>query len=241
VFYGPNDTEAGNPASDVYGAAGTQISVGANALESGGFPAQTFERLGVFAHVNDNPTGGANVAWADGDTCATSQITQPSATILYVDLQSVDVQKVETGNWKGISSASPLVSLIGDYVGQTDVVGSPAAAPALTPPADATNQLNADNPQAAGILPTASDFWKVQQGNYTSSNWELPNPARKPTNAYPDGPNGIISTPFSSKTLANFAFTDGHAKAMKPVATNPDGANWLNGAPDPDNEWLVRR
>jgi prepilin-type processing-associated H-X9-DG protein len=38
--------------------------------------------------------------------------------------------------------------------------------------------------------------------------------------AYPDGPNGSVSAKHSE--ITNFAFCDGHVKAMRPTATNPD-------------------
>jgi prepilin-type N-terminal cleavage/methylation domain-containing protein/prepilin-type processing-associated H-X9-DG protein len=37
---------------------------------------------------------------------------------------------------------------------------------------------------------------------------------------YPNGPDGGVSASHSG--LANFAFSDGHSKAMRPIATNPD-------------------
>jgi prepilin-type processing-associated H-X9-DG protein len=41
---------------------------------------------------------------------------------------------------------------------------------------------------------------------------------------YPNGPNGGVSASHAGKTLANFAFCDGHVKAMHPTATNPNGS-----------------
>jgi prepilin-type N-terminal cleavage/methylation domain-containing protein/prepilin-type processing-associated H-X9-DG protein len=38
---------------------------------------------------------------------------------------------------------------------------------------------------------------------------------------YPNGPDGSVS--FHHTNLGNFLFADGHAKAMKPSSTNPDG------------------
>jgi prepilin-type N-terminal cleavage/methylation domain-containing protein/prepilin-type processing-associated H-X9-DG protein len=50
----------------------------------------------------------------------------------------------------------------------------------------------------------------------------------------PTGPNGSI-VPIHNE-MANFAFADGHVKAMKPVQTNPHGANRPQ-----DNMWDARR
>ena len=40
---------------------------------------------------------------------------------------------------------------------------------------------------------------------------------------YPEGPNGAVTAKHSE--MSNFAFVDGHVKAMKPIQTNPDGLN----------------
>ena len=62
---------------------------------------------------------------------------------------------------------------------------------------------------------------------------EIPDGTIAPAN-YPNGPNGAVS----SKHLdtANFLFCDGHVKAMRPVATDPD--RW--GQPD-KNMWDALR
>jgi len=51
----------------------------------------------------------------------------------------------------------------------------------------------------------------------------IPNGQLKSTNAYPDGPTGGVS--MTNGKVANFAFVDGHAKAMHPEATDPDPVN----------------
>ncbi len=65
---------------------------------------------------------------------------------------------------------------------------------------------------------------------FTGVNWwdwnspgELPDGTRNPTAAAPNGPNGAVTAAHSLNT--NFAFCDGHVKAMRPTATNPDPKN----------------
>ena len=61
---------------------------------------------------------------------------------------------------------------------------------------------------------------------YATSAAFIPNPKRTitpATNMYPTGINGGVSAPHSG--VSNFLFVDGHAKAMKPEATNPDPQN----------------
>jgi prepilin-type processing-associated H-X9-DG protein len=51
----------------------------------------------------------------------------------------------------------------------------------------------------------------------------IPDGTRAATAAYPLGRSGAV-TPHGSG-VANFAFVDGHVKAMKPEQTNPDPIN----------------
>jgi prepilin-type N-terminal cleavage/methylation domain-containing protein/prepilin-type processing-associated H-X9-DG protein len=51
----------------------------------------------------------------------------------------------------------------------------------------------------------------------------IPDGAISPTVAYPNGQSGGISTHHTGES--NFVFADGHAKAMRPAQTNPDGWN----------------
>lgn len=51
---------------------------------------------------------------------------------------------------------------------------------------------------------------------------------------YPNGPNGAVSN--RHLEMSNFLFVDGHAKAMRPVATNPNP----NARPQ-DNMWDAKR
>lgn len=65
---------------------------------------------------------------------------------------------------------------------------------------------------------------------FTGLNWwdwagegEIPNGNNLATAAFPNGPDGAVTAKHSGQ--ANFAFADGHAKSMKPSATNPDPKN----------------
>jgi len=61
------------------------------------------------------------------------------------------------------------------------------------------------------------------------------------TNAYPNGINGVVSAHHTN--LANFAFTDGHVKAMIPTATNPANppSGWDSNGHSKDNLWDALR
>jgi prepilin-type N-terminal cleavage/methylation domain-containing protein/prepilin-type processing-associated H-X9-DG protein len=63
---------------------------------------------------------------------------------------------------------------------------------------------------------------------------EIPNGTLSATAAWPTGRNGAVSAKHNEN--ANFAFCDGHVKAMRPYATNPDPTNRPN-----DNLWDARR
>jgi len=67
---------------------------------------------------------------------------------------------------------------------------------------------------------------------------KLPDP-RRAGDGYNTGRNGAVSTHHSS-ALANFAFVDGHVKAMRPTDTNPNGQDQA-GPEDPKNMWDADR
>jgi len=53
---------------------------------------------------------------------------------------------------------------------------------------------------------------------------ETPNGEATTANGtYPNGPNGAVSVKHNG--MANFLFTDGHVKTLRPVQTNPDPTN----------------
>ena len=87
-----------------------------------------------------------------------------------------------------------------------------------------------------GSLFSGSASWDANTnstGPITTSG-NIPNGTRSKTALFPNGPNGGVSAPHSG--LGNFAFTDGHVKAMKPAATNPDPTNQPN-----NNMWDATR
>ncbi len=66
---------------------------------------------------------------------------------------------------------------------------------------------------------------------FTNHNWwdgdgpgEIPNgESTSATGTYPKGPNGAVSIKHNG--MANFLFTDGHVKTLRPIQTNPDPTN----------------
>ncbi|RYG36253.1 prepilin-type N-terminal cleavage/methylation domain-containing protein [bacterium] len=68
-------------------------------------------------------------------------------------------------------------------------------------------------------LPWGPVLWGANAGTPI----KCPDGTRLQTAKYPDGPNGAVS--ISSNGTSNFLLCDGHAKAMKPAATNPDPVN----------------
>jgi len=73
------------------------------------------------------------------------------------------------------------------------------------------NLSNSTENMSAWQFNTLTDFFQYES---------IPNGTR-PAAAYPNGPNGEISAPHGGKTMANFLFTDGHVKSMRPSLTNP--------------------
>jgi prepilin-type processing-associated H-X9-DG protein len=55
--------------------------------------------------------------------------------------------------------------------------------------------------------------------------------------AYPSGQNGSVSAHHGGGKLANFAFTDGHVKAMSPIQTNPQPPKYDSLGEPSGNMW----
>jgi prepilin-type N-terminal cleavage/methylation domain len=69
---------------------------------------------------------------------------------------------------------------------------------------------------------------------YATAAGAIPDGTRPASNTYDQGPNGAVTSRHSQ--FGNFLFCDGHVKAMKPAATNPNPA-----ARPLDNMWDARR
>jgi prepilin-type N-terminal cleavage/methylation domain-containing protein/prepilin-type processing-associated H-X9-DG protein len=239
LFYGPNDTSAGN-SSSYNGITGVMNSFGVNGLEGVAAGTATgLTRLGIFSDatlpgwavnnisvLNNSNNGGIS----NSPVCKLSEVTEPSSTILLADLQSSDLAKAES-SVIGNSSVTGRTSLIGSVVDNQTSTSNPAL-----------NTLTA-NPATTVFSYTNNTSYDVPYGTTAAVGgyWAIPNPKRPVSNTYPKGPSGLVSSPFSSKSMTNFAFADGHAKPMKPAATNPDGVTAVNGVADANNMWLVAR
>jgi prepilin-type N-terminal cleavage/methylation domain-containing protein len=83
-----------------------------------------------------------------------------------------------------------------------------------------------DGSSYGGPQMNLSNFWpnNVIMGDPVESwSWgpmKLPNGTRSATLTYPHGKSGAVSAKYSGQAV--FAFIDGHAKSMKPEATNPN-------------------
>jgi len=106
------------------------------------------------------------------------------------------------------------------------------SATSITQPAGTimlTDKTNADALKGGGIG-NSSGFFGSNQMSIRDGNWdwaaagEIPDgtlPAENGTTVkYPYGSRGAVS--YTTAGTSNFVFTDGHAKSMKPEATDPD-------------------
>lgn len=83
-------------------------------------------------------------------------------------------------------------------------------------------QLN--NTGAGNCTGYSSGLTELSWGaNIGAAGHLIPNGTRPATNPFPTGPNGAVSAKHAE--MSNFVFCDGHVKAMRPVATNPDPVN----------------
>ena len=86
---------------------------------------------------------------------------------------------------------------------------------------------------SSNLWPMAALLWDKGQDYYDWAGSVIPDGAR-PNAPYPLGKNGGVSARHSE--MANFMFADGHAKSLRPSATNPDPVNRPQ-----ENLWNGRR
>jgi prepilin-type N-terminal cleavage/methylation domain-containing protein/prepilin-type processing-associated H-X9-DG protein len=67
----------------------------------------------------------------------------------------------------------------------------------------------------------------------------IPNGARSATAAWPYGRNGTVTV--KHQEMANFAFCDGHVKAMRPIQTNPQDPSKTSAERAAANMWDATR
>jgi prepilin-type N-terminal cleavage/methylation domain-containing protein/prepilin-type processing-associated H-X9-DG protein len=244
IYLGPNDTYAGTKVN-----IGIAQSIGVNALDGWTWSATNSYkwdgtkafRLGVFGYYN-NTVG--STSYANSGVCKQAELTQPAATVLLTDLSSSDINKISTSAKKDLNYWDSRIQGTGNPSGNAGIslIGC-----------DSSNIWSADNTftdfhVGASYNGAMGGVYYAPVNMFAMGQWAIPNPRRPASLAFPAGPNGMVSAPYSHGTLANFAFTDGHAKALRPVQTNPDGAlciyDWGNTwtqINDPNNMWLVNR
>jgi prepilin-type N-terminal cleavage/methylation domain-containing protein/prepilin-type processing-associated H-X9-DG protein len=229
ILFGPNDNKSNIPTYQSWGYyLGVTMSYGVNAAEAGN------KRYGVFGSGLD--FGGS---YTNSIVCKQAEVTQPSSTVLLADLQSADVEKLSGTTPSGINGVTA-----GQYY--SGFSGSVAATGNDTGYTD-TGLIGLGNYWVTWSDISSAVADEAVQGTVSSATdnaalWQLPNPSRSATAPYPFGPNGIVSAPYSNKSITNFAFIDGHAKGMKAPSTNPDGVFLSStSVPDANNMWIVAR
>lgn len=161
-----------------------------------------------------------------------------SNTLLDPTLQSntafygIAVSYASNGYMKYINGANTMLGVIGPYVPgpnpwEIDTVKSIAS---VGRPADTIMLAEKFNGDAITALSLGvPSYWGVGTA-ITNQNWndkyapqEIPDGTKSQTATYPLGANGSVSAHHTD--MANFLFCDGHAKAMRPYATDPDPTN----------------
>ncbi|MBC7527937.1 MAG: DUF1559 domain-containing protein [Chthonomonadaceae bacterium] len=87
-----------------------------------------------------------------------------------------------------------------------------------------------------GSVFAGQNWWDSKTGDAgpVTTSGMIPDGTRSATAVFPNGPNGGVTAKHSEQ--GNFTFVDGHAKSMRPSATNPDPVN----KPD-QNMWDATR
>lgn len=176
------------------------------------------------------------------------QKLQPYAKNVNIFTSPVDSKagsvNAAVGSWAGILLSFACNSYYGDWVGssfelrgpmslghQTSwLQGTPNPASAMTNFADtvvftekhSTDLMQMSDSQAK--MGNLSGFYlNGILGGDRINNWppqRIPNGLRSTTAKWPDGQDGAVSAHYTGQAVV--VFLDGHAKSMKPIATNPN-------------------
>jgi prepilin-type N-terminal cleavage/methylation domain-containing protein/prepilin-type processing-associated H-X9-DG protein len=137
---------------------------------------------------------------------------------------------------KWVSNANRMIGVIG--MAQDWVTHNTSSLADVGRPADTI--MLAEKHDADNVL-----YWGPRSMYYSNSVWNwwwgcgsIPEGARAAA-AYPNAPEGCVPTKHSG--MANFTFCDGHAKAMRPQATNPGWLYDSNAAQLDKNMWDATR
>lgn len=120
--------------------------------------------------------------------------------------------------WLGHSQTLGAVNKVAETVMVTDKHNADAS----------LNGADGNNSDWYGSCFVGVDWWDW------AAPGEIPDGTRSATIAFPKGPDGAVSAHHT--LLANFLMADGHVKAMRPSATNPDPKNRPQ-----DNMWDATR
>ena len=168
-------------------------------------------------------------------------MTQPDWTVGW---GGVPISYAANGVFGGVNNNNGLVGVIG--MAQSWLSPQVASLASVGRPAETVMIAEKHNTDvlAAGGWGNLSSFAPGCIIIGMDSSWdslaanEAPNGTLSATANYPAGRNGSVSAKHSG--MANFAFTDGHVKAMYPYQTRPSGGNW-NPPAKSDDMWDARR
>lgn len=118
---------------------------------------------------------------------------------------------------KWINNANRMIGVMGMY--QSWVSDNIASLAKAGRPADTIMLAEKHDPDNLMWWGPRSMYYSDNVWNWWWGCGSIPVGTRDPLAAYPNGPNGCV--PDKHGGTANFTFIDGHAKAMRPAATNP--------------------
>jgi len=136
-----------------------------------------------------------------------------------IDWAGPRISFAANGLIKWVNNANRLIGVMG-MDQQSWITGTTAAIASVKRPADTI--MLAEKHDPGNVM-----WWGPRSMYYSDSVWDwanwgcgsIPVGTRNPAAAYPDNPNGCVPTVHSG--MANFVFSDGHSKAMRPASTNP--------------------
>ncbi len=211
LFGMPVDAQAGKISTDGSWA-GVGVSFAANSYYgnwccsptwSSGFQLRGPMGVGNSTNSPDACGGTSNegAGWLMNSQLGESQITQPAATIALCEKNGADIE--QWNQMYGSGNGCGTYNCTGNWSGFA--MGALIGGTAI----DVTNGVSGWGPM--GVPNGQSTYWKTYGGANAS-----------PT-MYEYGVNGAVSASYSGQSV--FAYLDGHAKSMNPVATDPDLVN----------------
>lgn len=147
---------------------------------------------------------------------ATRQSTGPGGESLDLSSWGPKLSWASNGLIKWVNGANRMIGVIG--MAQDWITHTTSTLAEVGRPSETIMLAEKHDPDNFMFLGPRSMYYSNSVWNWYWGQGSIPE-GKRAAAAYPNGPAGNV--PVQHSGMANFTFCDGHAKAMKPEATNP--------------------